>query len=70
LTHWDLFGGLLKAVIFGIIITIVSCRQGMRAQGGAVGVGKATTSAVVISIVLILISDYFLSALLIIPIQK
>jgi phospholipid/cholesterol/gamma-HCH transport system permease protein len=64
LTNWDLYGGLAKTVIFAIIIVITCCRQGLRARGGAVGVGRATTSAVVISIVLILISDYFLTALL------
>jgi phospholipid/cholesterol/gamma-HCH transport system permease protein len=66
-TNWDLYGGLFKTVIFGVIITITCCRQGLRTQGGAVGVGRATTSAVVISIVLILVLDYFLSALIVLP---
>jgi phospholipid/cholesterol/gamma-HCH transport system permease protein len=68
LTERDLFGGLLKTVIFGGIIAIVGCRQGLRTEGGAVGVGKATTSAVVISIVLILIANYFLSSILVVPV--
>jgi phospholipid/cholesterol/gamma-HCH transport system permease protein len=61
LTSYDLFGGLAKAAVFGFIIGLVACHTGLRARGGAVGVGRATTSAVVISIVLIYLSDYFLS---------
>lgn len=60
----DVYGGLLKAVIFGGIISLISCHRGFTAGGGAEGVGKATTGAVVVSCVLILISDYFLTALL------
>nr|NIM04747.1 ABC transporter permease [Armatimonadota bacterium]NIM23101.1 ABC transporter permease [Armatimonadota bacterium]NIM66969.1 ABC transporter permease [Armatimonadota bacterium]NIM75503.1 ABC transporter permease [Armatimonadota bacterium]NIN05158.1 ABC transporter permease [Armatimonadota bacterium] len=56
-----------KTVVFGAIIALVGCRQGLRADPGAVGVGRATTSAVVISIVLILVADYFLSAALLQP---
>lgn len=61
LTAYDLFGGLIKAAVFGFIIATVACHSGLRARGGAQGVGHATTSAVVISIVLIYVSDYFLS---------
>ncbi len=60
----DIFGGLLKAMVFGIIIAIISCYKGFNTEGGAEGVGKATTGAVVISSMLILISDYFLTAML------
>ncbi len=60
----DVFGGLLKAMVFGGIISIVSCYKGFNAEGGAQGVGQATTGAVVISSMLILISDYFLTAIL------
>jgi phospholipid/cholesterol/gamma-HCH transport system permease protein len=69
LTQRDLLGGLLKTMVFGVIIAVISCRQGLRTQGGAVGVGKATTSAVVISIVLILVANYFLSTVLVEPIK-
>jgi len=68
LTGRDLFGGLGKTVVFGAIIALVGCRQGLRAAPGAVGVGRATTSAVVTSIVLILIADYFLSAAILLPV--
>ncbi len=58
----DLTAGLLKAFVFGTIITTISCYQGFKTEGGAEGVGKATTRAVVVSIVLILISDYFVAS--------
>ncbi len=60
----DIYSGLLKAVIFGAIISIIGCYKGFYTEGGAEGVGKATTGAVVISCMLILISDYFLTAML------
>ena len=64
LASGDILGGLIKAVFFGAIIAVVSCRQGFATTNGAEGVGKATTNAVVFSFMLILISDYFLTAIL------
>jgi phospholipid/cholesterol/gamma-HCH transport system permease protein len=60
----DLYIGLLKACIFGMIIATIGCYQGMNTRGGAEGVGKATTNAVVVSSLLILIANYFTTALL------
>jgi phospholipid/cholesterol/gamma-HCH transport system permease protein len=60
----DIYGGLLKACVFGILISVVCSYKGFNTEGGAVGVGKATTGAVVISMIMILISDYFLTTLL------
>lgn len=60
----DFFGGLIKAAFFGMVIAIISCYKGFYAGGGAEGVGKATTGAVVISSMTILISDYFLTSML------
>jgi len=60
----DLFGGLFKAAFFGMIISIIGCYKGFTTTGGAEGVGKSTTSSVVTSIMLILISNYFLSSLI------
>ncbi len=60
----DIFGGLLKAAVFGMIIATISCYKGFNTQGGAEGVGKATTGAVVISSMLILITDYYMTAML------
>ena len=57
--------GLIKSVFFAAIIVIISCFKGFTCDGGAEGVGKATTSAVVLSMVLILVLDYFLSAILV-----
>ena len=58
----DIFSGLLKSVVFAIIICSVSCFQGLRAEGGAEGVGKATTLAVVISFILIITADCLFTA--------
>lgn len=60
----DVFGGLLKAFVFGGLIALMGCTAGLRTIGGAVGVGQAATRAVVASCVLILISDYVLATLL------
>jgi len=60
----DLFSGLLKAVFFGGIIGWMGCYHGFRTEGGAEGVGRATTRAVVSSCVLVLISDYVLANVL------
>lgn len=61
----DILGGLIKAAIFGLMITLIASYKGFNASGGAKGVGEATTEAVVLSSVLILVSDYFLTALMI-----
>jgi phospholipid/cholesterol/gamma-HCH transport system permease protein len=53
----DIPKGLVKAAAFGMIITVVACRQGFKANGGALGVGRATTTAVVNSIVLIIAAN-------------
>ncbi len=58
----DLYGGVAKTVVFGLIIALVGCRQGLRATAGAAGVGRATTSAVVLSIVLIYAANLLLTA--------
>jgi len=60
----DLTSGLIKTIFFGIIIIIVSCYKGFRATEGALGVGEATTSAVVTSIASVLVADYFLTVIL------
>lgn len=56
----DIYSGLLKALIFGAITASVACAQGLRTEKGAEGVGIATMRTVVISSVLILVSDYVL----------
>lgn len=61
----DVMHGLIKSFVFGLIISITACYKGFNCSGGAEGVGRATTQAVVISMVLILVGDYFLSAFLV-----
>ncbi len=58
----DIFTGLTKSVVFGLISTLVACYYGFYTTGGAEGVGKAATSSVVLGSVLILVSDYILSS--------
>lgn len=60
----DVYSGLLKALIFGITIATVSCSEGLRTTGGTVGVGESTRRAVVNSLLLILIFNYFLTSLI------
>jgi phospholipid/cholesterol/gamma-HCH transport system permease protein len=60
LAFGDLVQGFVKPLVFGFIIATIACHQGLRVRGGTQGVGRATTSAVVISSVFILITDFFL----------
>jgi phospholipid/cholesterol/gamma-HCH transport system permease protein len=57
----DIYGGLIKAFVFGGIIALSGCYFGFTTQGGAEGVGASTKKAVVASCILILVSDYFLA---------
>jgi phospholipid/cholesterol/gamma-HCH transport system permease protein len=60
----DLLSGLIKAAVFGFLIAAIGCQQGFYTTGGAEGVGRSTTSAVVVASIAILISDFFLTRLL------
>jgi len=60
----DVFGGLVKSLFFGAVIATMGCYFGFSAEGGAEGVGRATTRAVVGSCLLILVLDYLLASLL------
>jgi len=60
----DLSSGLIKAAVFGLLIALIGCQQGLYATGGAAGVGRATTRAVVLASMAVLISDFFLTKLL------
>ena len=61
---WDLMIGTIKALVFGMTFALISCYRGFHASGGARGVGRATTSAVVISSVMIFVLDYILTAIM------
>jgi phospholipid/cholesterol/gamma-HCH transport system permease protein len=60
----DVADGLIKTLAFAVVIGVVSCQQGLATVGGPRGVGRSVTKAVVNSIVLILLLDYFLTRLL------
>jgi phospholipid/cholesterol/gamma-HCH transport system permease protein len=60
----DVVSGLVKAAVFGFIITLMGCYHGYHSRGGAQGVGAATTYAVVSASIMILLSDYLLSSVL------
>ena len=59
----DVYTGLIKSFFFGIIVSIVGCYYGFKAKGGAEGVGYATTMAVVVSFITIIVFDMFFTAL-------
>jgi len=61
---WDLFQGLIKAAFFGLLVGVIGCQKGFFTTGGAEGVGRATTRAVVTASIAILISDFFLTKVL------
>ena len=61
---FDIFGGLFKTVIFGMLIAAIACHKGLSAKNGAKGVGEATTGAVVVSLISVFIVNYFLSTAL------
>ena len=61
---WDVVFGLIKAFVFGFIITSIACFKGYFAYGGAEGVGKSTTQATVLGCIYILLADLILAALL------
>ena len=54
---WDMFSGVLKSVVFGMLVAGVGCHRGMRTEGGALGVGRSTTASVVSGIFLIVLAD-------------
>lgn len=60
----DLLSGLIKAAVFGFLLALIGCQQGFYTTGGAEGVGRSTTAAVVVASIAILISDFFLTRLL------
>jgi phospholipid/cholesterol/gamma-HCH transport system permease protein len=60
----DIYSGMLKSAVFGLLIALISCHEGFEAEGGAEGVGRATTRAVVFSSMVVLVSDYFMTSFL------
>src|SRR5439155_5550163 len=66
LEYMDLLGGLLKPLVFGAIVALVGCHCGFRTYGGTQGVGRSTTQAVVVSSILIIIFNLFLTRLILV----
>ncbi len=64
LTFGDISSGLIKSAVFGFIIALMGCYHGYHSEGGAQGVGKATTNAVVSASILILAANYVMTSLL------
>jgi len=62
LTSWDIVSGLIKAAVFGFIVALMGCYHGFTATGGARGVGRATTNAVVSAAILIFAADYLMTS--------
>ncbi len=60
----DLYIGVIKSIIFGMIVALVGCDRGMTCTAGAEGVGKATTQSVVYSIIMLFAANYLLSSIL------
>jgi len=61
MTPWDVCSSVIKAFIFGVLISVIGCSWGLTTTGGAKGVGKSTTTAVVISLLSIFMTDFVLS---------
>ena len=60
----DIYHGLIKAAVFGLILSLIGCYKGFTTTGGAEGVGKATTQSVVLAAVAILMANYLLTAVM------
>ncbi|CAN5161811.1 ABC transporter permease [soil metagenome] len=60
----DVIGGLVKTVFFGMLIALTGCYYGFNTEGGAAGVGRATTNSVVLTLILILLFDYLLTTII------
>ena len=62
LQSWDVESGLIKAAVFGFLVALMGCYHGYHSSGGARGVGRATTHAVVSAAILIFAADYLLTS--------
>jgi phospholipid/cholesterol/gamma-HCH transport system permease protein len=60
-TLWDLSSGVLKSVVFALFIALIACQQGLATTGGAEGVGRRTTSAVVLTLFSLILTDALLT---------
>ena len=56
----DILGGVIKPLVFALLMGTIACHKGLKTEGGTVGVGRSTTSAVVMASIVVIISDFFL----------
>jgi phospholipid/cholesterol/gamma-HCH transport system permease protein len=61
ITTDDILGGIIKPVVFALIIGTIACHKGLTTEGGTVGVGRSTTRAVVTASIVVIIADFFLA---------
>lgn len=61
ITTDDILGGVIKPIVFALLIGTIACRQGLKTEGGTVGVGRSTTTAVVMASIVVIIADFFLA---------
>jgi phospholipid/cholesterol/gamma-HCH transport system permease protein len=61
ITTNDIIGGIIKPIVFALIIGAIACRKGLNTEGGTVGVGRSTTQAVVLASIVVIIADFFLA---------
>jgi phospholipid/cholesterol/gamma-HCH transport system permease protein len=61
ITSDDIVGGVIKPIVFGLIIGSISCQKGLATSGGTVGVGRSTTQSVVMASIVVIIADFFLA---------
>ena len=61
---WDLCSAVIKAIVFGVLIAVIGCSWGLTTTGGAKGVGQSTTTAVVTALLVIFVTNFFLSWLM------
>jgi phospholipid/cholesterol/gamma-HCH transport system permease protein len=62
---YDYMGGIIKTFFFGLTLSLIACHEGLRTEGGTAGVGRATTHAVVVSSIVTLITDFFITTVLV-----
>jgi phospholipid/cholesterol/gamma-HCH transport system permease protein len=57
----DVYSGIIKTILFGMVIALVGCYYGFNTRGGAQGVGRSTTTSVVVTLILILLWDFVMT---------
>jgi phospholipid/cholesterol/gamma-HCH transport system permease protein len=61
ITSDDIVGGIIKPIVFAFLMGTIACHKGLKTEGGTVGVGRSTTTAVVSASIIVIIADFFLA---------